>query len=94
VFFFFFEISLDLPYYNSATVNLWLDRAAPASSPTHQGRCEFGSPLHDARRGAGQAPVALTLCRRRSLSCAARRDAPGRNRRRGGSKRRILISNF
>jgi prolyl oligopeptidase len=88
-----FEVS-SLPYYNSAIGKLWLERGGTSVTANIRGGGEFGSPWHDAGRGAGKrlshddfAAVAADLVRRGVTR-------PGRIAAEGGSNGGILISNM
>jgi prolyl oligopeptidase len=83
-----------MPYYNSAIGKLWLERGGTSVSANIRGGGEFGSPWHDAGRGAGKrlshddfAAVAADLVRRGVTR-------PGRIAAEGGSNGGILISNM
>ena len=83
-----------MPYYNSATGKLWLERGGTSVTANIRGGGEFGSPWHDAGRGAGKrlshddfAAVAADLVRRGVTR-------PGRIAAEGGSNGGILISNM
>jgi prolyl oligopeptidase len=88
-----FEIS-SMPYYNPAIGKLWLERGGTSVTANIRGGGEFGSPWHDAGRGAGKrlshddfAAVAADLVRRGVTR-------PGRIAAEGGSNGGILISNM
>ncbi len=88
-----FEIS-SLPYYNPGIGKLWLERGGTSVTAHIRGGGEFGSPWHDAGRGAGKrlshddfAAVAADLVRRGVTR-------PGRIAAEGGSNGGILISNM
>jgi prolyl oligopeptidase len=83
-----------MPYYNSAIGKLWLERGGTSVTANIRGGGEFGSPWHDAGRGAGKrlshddfAAVAADLVRRGVTR-------PGRIAAEGGSNGGILISNM
>jgi prolyl oligopeptidase len=88
-----FEVS-SMPYYNSAIGKLWLERGGTSVTANIRGGGEFGSPWHEAGRGAGKrlshddfAAVAADLVRRGVTR-------PGRIAAEGGSNGGILISNM
>jgi prolyl oligopeptidase len=88
-----FEVS-SMPYYNSAIGKLWLERGGTSVTANIRGGGEFGSPWHDAGRGAGKrlshddfAAVAADLVQRGVTR-------PGRIAAEGGSNGGILISNM
>jgi prolyl oligopeptidase len=83
-----------MPYYNSAIGKLWLERGGTSVTANIRGGGEFGTPWHDAGRGAGKrlshddfAAVAADLVRRGVTR-------PGRIATEGGSNGGILISNM
>lgn len=83
-----------LPYYNSAIGKLWLERGGTSVTAHIRGGGEFGTPWHDAGRGAGKrlshddfAAVAADLVRRGVTR-------PGRIAAEGGSNGGILITNM
>jgi prolyl oligopeptidase len=83
-----------LPYYNSIVGKLWLERGGTSVIANIRGGGEFGTPWHDAGRGAGKrlthddfAAVAADLVRR-GVTTAQRVAAEG------GSNGGILITNM
>ncbi len=83
-----------LPYYKSAIGKLWLERGGTSVTANIRGGGEFGTPWHDAGRGAGKrlshddfAAVAADLVRRGVTR-------PGRIAAEGGSNGGILIANM
>ena len=83
-----------MPYYNSAIGKLWLERGGTSVTANIRGGGEFGTPWHEAGRGAGKrlshddfAAVAADLVRRGVTR-------PGRIAAEGGSNGGILISNM
>ena len=83
-----------MPYYNSAIGKLWLERGGTSVTANIRGGGEFGTPWHDAGRGAGKrlshddfAAVAADLVRRGVTR-------PGRIAAEGGSNGGILITNM
>ena len=88
-----FAISM-LPTYNSAIGKLWLERGGTSVTANIRGGGEFGTPWHEAGRGAGKrlthddfAAVAADLVRRGVTR-------PGRIAAEGGSNGGILIANM
>jgi prolyl oligopeptidase len=83
-----------LPAYNSTVGKLWLERGGTSVVANIRGGGEFGTPWHDAGRGAGKclshddfAAVAADLVRRGVTR-------PGRIAAEGGSNGGILIANM
>ena len=83
-----------MPYYNPTTGKLWLERGGTSVVANIRGGGEFGTPWHDAGRGAGKrlthddfAAVAADLVRRGVTQ-------PGRIAAEGGSNGGILITNM
>jgi prolyl oligopeptidase len=84
----------NLPGYNSTIGKLWLERGGTSVVANIRGGGEFGTPWHDAGRGAGKrlshddfAAVAADLVRRGVTR-------PGRIAAEGGSNGGILITNM
>ncbi|MCX7366862.1 MAG: prolyl oligopeptidase family serine peptidase, partial [Alphaproteobacteria bacterium] len=83
-----------MPAYNSAIGKLWLERGGTSVTANIRGGGEFGTPWHEAGRGAGKrlshddfAAVAADLVRRGVTR-------PGRIAAEGGSNGGILITNM
>ena len=83
-----------MPSYNSAIGKLWLERGGTSVTANIRGGGEFGTPWHEAGRGAGKrlshddfAAVAADLVRRGVTR-------PGRIAAEGGSNGGILITNM
>ena len=83
-----------MPYYNASIGKMWLERGGTSVIANIRGGGEFGTPWHDAGRGAGKrlthddfAAVAADLVRRGVTR-------PGRIAAEGGSNGGILITNM
>lgn len=83
-----------MPYYNAGIGKMWLERGGTSVIANIRGGGEFGTPWHDAGRGAGKrlthddfAAVAADLVRRGVTR-------PGRIAAEGGSNGGILITNM
>ncbi len=83
-----------MPYYNASIGKIWLERGGTSVIANIRGGGEFGTPWHDAGRGAGKrlthddfAAVAADLVRRGVTR-------PGRIAAEGGSNGGILITNM